>query len=186
LGMCALLTYQYFDYLTRFIGMLLSKLHFQTIATGSEAIPSAVPAIYVCTHTAWNDTLLILGAQRHRIRFFIEQEQEHHRWMKKLYRMLRVVLIPSIEPLENNTECLAQIRKTLARGISVCIFVENEDLHQAIEKLNRSYSFQELQETSSYPIIPVTIEKGEKHPPRRSWARSFLKKFRVPAAISFG
>lgn len=185
-GITILLTFQYFDYLTRFIGMLLSKLHFRTTAKGIDVIPATTPAIYVCTHTAWNDTLLMLGAQRHRIRFFIEQEQYHHRWIKRLYRMLRVVLIPSIEPLENNEACLAQIRKTLHRGISVCIFVQSEDLSHAIDRLNESYSFKEIKDETGFPIIPVIIEKGEKRAVRIGFLHTLLKKFRVPAAISFG
>jgi acyl-[acyl-carrier-protein]-phospholipid O-acyltransferase / long-chain-fatty-acid--[acyl-carrier-protein] ligase len=185
-AMCGLLAYQYFDYFTRFIGMVLSRLHFCTIASGMETIPTATPAIYVCTHTAWNDTLLMLGAQRQRMRFFIEHEQEHHRWMKRLYRLLRVVLIPAIEPLENNPLCQAAIKNILKRGISVCIFVENEDLSQAMEQLCKSDFFQEITQQTGLPIIPVMIEKGEKAFRRTGFMHSMLKKFRVPAAISFG
>lgn len=180
-----IIAFQYFDYLTRFIAMIMSKLHFQTTFSGLENIPSNTPAIYVCTHTAWNDTLLMLGAQRRRMRFFIQQEQDHqHRWIKRLYRMLRVVMIPTIEPLENNKLCLTVIKNTLKKGISVCIFIENGDLASEIEKHKDSYSFREVNTETGYPIIPVTIEKGEKHKQSRFFTR-MMKKFRVPAAISF-
>ncbi len=182
----AILTFQYFDYLTRFIAMILSKLHFQTRIIGAESIPNDMPAIYICTHTAWNDTLLLLGAQRRRMRFFIEEEQEHRfRWVYRLYRLLRVMLIPSIEPLENNPICLTAIKNALKKGISVCIFVSNENLKTEIDTLNRSYSFQDIQDETGCSIIPVYIEKGEKHQISPLLTR-LLKKFRVPAAISFG
>ena len=119
-GVTVVMAFQYFDYLTRFICSVLSRLHFQTTLTGIDNIPHS-PAVYVCTHIAWNDTLLLLGAQPRRMRFFIGQEQEHSKWMKRLYRMLRVVFIPEIEPLENNKKCLETIRSTLRKGISVCI-----------------------------------------------------------------
>ncbi|HEV8051236.1 MAG TPA: MFS transporter, partial [Parachlamydiaceae bacterium] len=156
--------FQFFDYFTRFIAMILSNLHFKTKLKGIENIPEDHPAIFVCTHTAWNDTLLLLGAQRRRMRFFIQQEMDHrHPWIKRLYRMLRVVFIPDIEPLENNPACLNVIRSTLKRGIAVCIFVENQDLLIEIDKLKQSYSFQEiLDESGTCSIIPVVIEKGEK------------------------
>lgn len=180
-----IITFQYFDYLTRFIAMVLSKLHFQTTFAGLEHIPKKTPAIFVCTHTAWNDTLLMLGAQRRRMRFFIQQEQDHtHPWIKRLYRMLRVVMIPTIEPLENNKLCLTVIKNTLKKGISVCIFIENGDLIHEIEKLKESHFFHELHKDIGYPIIPVHIEKGEKHKQSRFFTR-MMKKFRVPAAISF-
>jgi acyl-[acyl-carrier-protein]-phospholipid O-acyltransferase/long-chain-fatty-acid--[acyl-carrier-protein] ligase len=180
--MTLILGYQYFDYLTRFIAMILSKLHFQTTISGLEAIPGDTPAIYVCTQTAWNDTLLVLGAQRRRMRFFIQQEQDHKRWIKRLYRMLRVVLVPSIEPIENNIICRAVIKKTLNKGISVCLFVESDDLREEVEKLNQW----ETEEETGFPIIPVCIEKGEKRPNQSPFFQRMLKKFRVPAAISFG
>jgi acyl-[acyl-carrier-protein]-phospholipid O-acyltransferase / long-chain-fatty-acid--[acyl-carrier-protein] ligase len=179
--------FQFFDYFTRFIAMILSKLHFKTELDGVENIPGDNPAIFVCTHTAWNDTLLLLGAQRRRMRFFIQQEMDHgHPWVKRLYRMLRVVFITEIEPLQNNEDCLNNIKRTLKRGISVCIFVENQDLLSEIDKLKQSYSFQEiLDETGGCSIIPVVIEKGEKHSQAAFFTR-FLNKFRVPAAVSFG
>lgn len=180
--------FQFFDYLTRFIAMILSKLHFKTESQGVENIPGDSPAIFICTHTAWNDTLLLLGAQRRRMRFFIQQEMDHqHRWIKRLYRLLRVVFIPTIEPLENNAVCVVAIRNSLKRGISVCIFVENPDLLTEVEKFKQSYLFQEIhnEPVSGYPIISVVIEKGEKEKQSPFFTR-LLNKFRVPAAISFG
>lgn len=178
-------TFQFFDYLTRFIAMILSKLHFRTVFKGIENIPSC-PAIYVCSHTAWNDTLLLLGAQRRRIRFFIEHEQEHtSKWIRRLYRLLRVVFIPDIEPLEKNEKCLAAIQKSLQKGISVCIFTSSWDVFQEVERLHQSNPFNQIIAGANYPIIPVRIEKGEKRP-RWNFCKKLLQKYQVPASISFG
>lgn len=172
--------WQFFDYLTRFIAMVLSKLHFKTKLEGIQNIPDDTPAIFVCKHTAWNDTLLILGAQRRRMRFFIQQEMAHqHQWINRLYRMLRVVFIPDIEPLDMHIACSDVIKSTLKRGISVCIFVESDDLVREINQLKEVY------QDANYPIIPVIIEKGEKHHPSPFFTR-MRNKFRVPAAVSFG
>lgn len=180
-----LMTFQYFDYFTRFICSILSRLHFQTTYTGSENIP-ATPAVYVCTHIAWNDALLMMGAQRRRMRFFIENEQYHSKWMRRLYLLLRVVFIPTLEPLEKNQACLDTIKTTLRKGISVCIFTDNEDICDEIEKLKHSYSFREILEQTHYPMIPVAIQKGEKNAKKSLLITRLLKKFRVPAALSFG
>lgn len=176
--------FQFFDYLSRFIAMILSKLRFCTIFNGKDNIPDT-PAIYLCTHTAWNDTLLMLGAQRRRIRFFIEQEQDHSICLKYLYRLLRSIYIPSIEPLENNEECLFQINQLLKRGISVCIFVKNSDINRELDKIKGSLAFNEILNHPNVPIIPVVIQKGikEKEP---KFFRQFLEKIHVPAVISFG
>lgn len=179
-----LIGYQYFDYMARFVGTILSYLHFQVNYYGLNNVPDT-PAIYVSTHTAWNDTLLMLGAQRRRLRFFIQQEQDHSsKFMRRLYRLLRVVFIPDIEPLEKNEACLMTIKKMLDKGISVCIFVENVSIEQEIEKLNHSYSFRRILEETHYPIVPVTISKGVKDREFRFlvW---LMEKFRVPASVAF-
>lgn len=179
-----LFTFQFFDYLTRFVSSILSKMHFKVLHKGLENIPDC-PAIYICSHVAWNDTLLLLGSQRRRIRFFIEQEQYHSKWLKRLYYLLRVVFISPIEPLEKNQHCLNNIQKFLKKGISVCIFVETNDLFQEVEKLHQSPRFREIIEVADYPVIPVQIEKGSKHTSYR-WLTHLLRKIRVPASISFG
>lgn len=178
--------FQFFDYLSRFVGMILSRFHFQLTLIGKQNIPEG-PAVYVCSHTAWNDTLLILGAQRRRMRFFIEEEQYHSKWMIKLYRLFRVVMVPTIEPLEDSPVCLNVIRKTLLKGISVCIFVSNEDICEEIERLKHAFAFQEILKENQYPLIPVAIEKGEKVKVAKSKLLArILAKFRVPASVSFG
>jgi acyl-[acyl-carrier-protein]-phospholipid O-acyltransferase/long-chain-fatty-acid--[acyl-carrier-protein] ligase len=184
LGVMIAFTFQFFDYLTRFIASILCKLHFRTIFTGQANIPDC-PALYVCTHTAWNDTLLLLGSQRRRMRFFIEQEQKHSRWMMRLYRLLRVVFIPDIEPLDKNQECLEAIQNTLKKGISVCIFIQSWDIYSEVEKLHQADPFNRIIEAANHPIIPVRIEKGVKQT-RFHFLKSLLEKFRVPAAVTFG
>ncbi|OJU80663.1 MAG: MFS transporter [Chlamydia sp. 32-24] len=182
--MTSVLSYYFFDYFTRFICTILSFLHFRISYEGKENIPEK-PAIYVCNHTDWNDTLIMLGAQRRRLRFFIEQEQSHSKVMKRLYRLLRVYLIHGIQPLEKNKLCLTVIKNNLKKGISVCIFVNNEDIATEIEKLKHSYSFREILDETTYPIVPVIIEKGEKNKKPRFFKR-MMEKFRVPAYVSFG
>lgn len=179
-----LLMYQFFDYVSRFMAMILARLHFRTTYEGLEHIPET-PVIYVCSHTAWNDTLLMMGGQRRRMRFFIEHVLDHSLWLKKLYHLLRIVQIPSIEPLEHNQMCHAVMRNTLKKGMSVCIFVVNPDIKAEIEKLCSSESFRAILEETQYPIIPVIIEKGEKHKPHRFFMRQ-LNKIHVPAAVIFG
>jgi acyl-[acyl-carrier-protein]-phospholipid O-acyltransferase / long-chain-fatty-acid--[acyl-carrier-protein] ligase len=178
-------TYQFFDYLTRFVSMLLSRLHFRIRFQGRENIPDC-PAVYVCAHTAWNDTLLLMGSQRRRMRFFIEQEQDHSPMMKRLYHLLRIVLTPTIEPLSENKDCLEAINKLLRKGISICIFVNNHTVMEEINNLNHSFAFRKIIEEANYPIVPVMIEKGEKQAKHSPFLSRLLRKFRVPASVRFG
>lgn len=174
--------YLFFDYVTRFVGMILSRLHFAIHFTGQENIPNN-PALYICTHTAWNDTLLLLGAQRRRMRFFIEREQPHSPWLKRLYRLLKIVLIPEVESLENNAQCLSEIKKSLNRGVSVCIFIDGREVEKEFEKFKNANLVKEILR-EKYSVILVRIEKGIKNKQSRFFTR-LLNKFRVPAQISF-
>lgn len=179
-------TYQFFDYLTRFLATILCKLHFSTTYQRSEQLPDDTPVIYICEHTAWNDTLLMMAGQRRRLRFFIAQKQPHSsRWLQRLYSMMRVVQLPPIEPIEHNQLCHTVVRNTLLKGISVCIFVATSDVEGEIEKLRASPTFAAVLEETQSPLVPVYIEKGEKNKPHRFFRRQ-LNKIHVPAAVIFG
>lgn len=180
IGVNLLFGYQFFDYFSRFSAMAISHLRFRPTYLGREGIPDEA-AIYVCTHTAWNDTLLLMGAQRRRMRFFVEQEQHHKRWMIRLYRLMRVAAVPSIETLEANIPCLKQMEKLLAKGISVCLFVESTDVQGEIERL--SQTFRQLRPEIRYPMIAVQIDKGEKTRQPRMFAKIW-RMLRCPAVVT--
>lgn len=175
--------FQFYDYTTRFIGMILSYLHFSTSLNGEDNIPKG-PGIYVCQHTAWNDTLLMLGSQRRRMRFFVEKEQEHSVFMKRLYKCLRIIMIPEIESIQQDPKSLKRIKQALQKGISVCIFTAKSEIDSEVELLKNSRSFEDIYDGTSYPIIPVTIEKGEKDAESKYFS-NLISKLRVPAKIQF-
>lgn len=178
LAVTCVFTFKLFDFVTRFFADILSRFHFRTEYFGRDALPNT-PVIYVCTHTAWNDALLLLGSQRRRIRFFIEQEQKHSKIMQKLYRLLRVIFIPTtIEPLSKNAKSIEKIEQCLNSGLSVCIFTSNKDVIDEIRMLKKSPLFQDI--LSKAPVIPTHIAKKE--PP---YTYPLLKKFFVPASVSF-
>ena len=175
--------YQFFDYVTRFVGMVCSRMRFQMTFSGRENIPESA-AIYICSHTAWNDTLVLLGAQRRRMRFFIEQEQDHNKpWVKRLYRLLRVVMLPEIESLENNPRCLKLLRKALDNGISICIFVENQDVTAETQRLHGI--MREILDQYPVLVLPVFIDKSEKEKQTRFFPKLYAT-FRCPTLVTFG
>ena len=173
------LIYLFFDFMTRFLGMVLCKLHFRLETEGS--IPEG-PAIYIGPHTAWNDTLLLLGSQRRRVRFFT---QEGSLPLQGFYKIFKTVQIPLIEPLENNRHCLLQIKKSLKRGVSVCIFTDPLKMQDVIEKMKHSDFFHEILDDAKYPIVPLHIEKGERLI-ESSFMEKIRKKLHCPAKMIFG
>jgi acyl-[acyl-carrier-protein]-phospholipid O-acyltransferase/long-chain-fatty-acid--[acyl-carrier-protein] ligase len=59
------------------------------------------------------------------------------------------------------------------------------DVFKEMEKLHQSFLFQKIIERANYPVIPVHIQKGIK-PPCCKLLQCLLKKYRVPASLSFG
>lgn len=177
----------FFDYMTRFFGMLLSRIHFKTAYRGRERAPEC-PTIYVANHSAWNDTLLLLGAQRRRLRFFIEKEQEQSSWFRWFYRLLRVVFLPSVEPLHPQPETELAMRKALERGFSICIFVDRPTLVTELKQLELP-ALEVFLNEKRYPIIPVKITK-ESPQDFCDWipqsVQTLLNKIHVPATVTFG
>ena len=175
IGVATYYSFQFFDYVTRFIGMILSMIHFETEVVGEENIPDQA-SLYLCNHSEWNDTLLMLWAQKRRMRFFIEAEQEHQsKLMRRLYRMLRVIFFTDIEP-----SSIDEIRQCLSKGISVCILVENTDISSELQKLKQWEEFSSI----NAPVISVEIEKGEKQASESFFTRLFHK-VHVPAKMEF-
>lgn len=178
------ISWNYFDYLSRLVAYLLSRLHFQMVFFGLKNIPDT-PVIYVCHHQAWNETLILLGAQRRRMLFFIEQEQQHGKWMRRLYSLLRVVFMPRAEDQDGPLSMLPAIKKTLSKGISVTLFINHSNVQAEIDKLKQSSDFQMLFQDNEPLLIPVIIEKGNKEKEPQFMPR-LRAKLRVPAAVSFG
>lgn len=171
-----------YHHFTRYLGMLLAKLHYRMTITGNESIPHDKPSIFVCHHTAWNDTLLLLGSQRTPVRFFTEKVLDHSPFVKWLYSLLKIVSIPSIELIEDSAERMKQIRSSLRRGVSICLFVDPSidaaSMKRVLEQLHQ------LREGTPYKVVNVELHKGEKLA-RTDRFRQLIEKIRVPATIEF-
>ncbi len=72
---------------------------------------------------------------------------------------------------------------TLKKGISVCLFVESENVAEEIKRL--SQSLQEVLEGTETQMLPVFIDKGEKLKQPRFFVRLY-NAIRVPALVTFG
>jgi len=182
--MSAVISYRFFDYFTRFVGKIWSKIYYHVDFLGLEQVPKlqvqSTPSIFVCPHTLTNDLLLLLSSQSRRMRFFFDKsENEEGGKLRKIYRFLRVRI------LETEKKDIRLMRKALRKGISICILVEGTEMEKEVERIRESSLYQKLNEEFSFPLIPVCIEKEERKK-KVSFFRRFTKKFRRSAVVSFG
>lgn len=177
-----IISYQFYHYLTRFVAMVISRLRFSMSVTDQENPPN-LPSVYVCRHTAWNDILLLMGAQRRRMRVFIEKEQEVSSiWLRRVYSLMRVIFIPEVEPIERNAKFAKLIKKQLEKGFSICILVEEKDVQEEVKVL--SEFFKTFMSEVDFVMVPVEIDKGEKEKEPRFFTK-LGRIFRTPAQVTF-
>ncbi len=161
---------QNFDYLARFVGMILASLHFKTVEEGKEIVPET-PVFFVCEQTACSDILLLLASKRLRIRFFAEDSVEHTSpLINKLYALLNVKIIRN----KLTTEICNEMKNCLKQNISVCLLKKKG---YATDTLKRPEIKRLLNETGA-PLIDVKIEKENKE-------GSVFSKWQVPTHITY-
>jgi acyl-[acyl-carrier-protein]-phospholipid O-acyltransferase/long-chain-fatty-acid--[acyl-carrier-protein] ligase len=181
-AMLLVITWVIYHHFARYMAMIIAKLHFRITVTGSELLPTKKPSIFICHHTAWNDTLLLLGSQRSPIRFFSESVHSHSRVIKWLYSLLKIVSAPSIELIDDNEEKLNQIKASLRIGVSVCLLIDPEVQGEALQKIKTN--LHGLLVGSPYKVVMVELHKGEKTP-RSSIFERLLEKVRIPATVEY-
>lgn len=173
----------YIDYIMRFIGMLFAHLHYHIIRHNPSVIPNG-PALYFCHHAEWDDTLMILGAQDLRMRFFIENPKQHSKFVDRLFKLLKVFKIPEIKSLETDTYWLETIENLLESGISVCIFTNNTNVIEEYSHFKNSAIFKEIIQTNRFPALSIKIQKGPKRK-RLSFLKWFITKLHIPTRLYF-
>jgi len=171
-----------YHHLTRLLGAILAHLHFSMKVNGDDLLTADKPSLFICRHTAWNDTLLLLGSQRSPVRFFTESLQDHSPFLKKLYRLLKIVLIPSIELIDDDSERMEQINTSLRRGVSVCLLVNPSVADDYMERLKDN--FQNMLRGTPFGVIMVELKKEEGRI-HSSFFTKLLRKLRVPATVTF-
>jgi len=181
IAITVLVSSQMYHYFTRYLGMLVSRLHFKISVHGDEHAPKERPSIFICHHTAWNDTLILLGAQHVPMRFFAERLHTHSKLLHRLYRLLKVITIRSINDIELSPRKCKLIRSSLRRGISICILLDEAHPMESPEQLKAAFRKTLIKTAAS--IVTVDIKKEEK--PQGTKIERFLQKIRVPAHVTF-
>lgn len=174
--------YKISDYFVRFLAMIVSRLRFKMHVTGRQVISGREPSLFICNHTGWNDTLLLLGAQHRRIRFFTVEWHNEGTWLKRLHKMMRIMQVPSIEPIEDNGDLLTEIAQTLRKDVSVCVFVNDNISTKDLNTLKAQYS--DLLLKTPFNLVMANIDKGEKKVELSIFSR-LSQRFRTPASIVF-
>lgn len=184
LGVTGAMAFKLSDYLIRFCGMLMSRIFFELEVNGKKEVPVNTPAILVSYHRHWSDALMLLGAQRQRMHFFIECRKGVSWWVGLQRQFIKITPAPSLIPEKLSPKTLLDIKNALKKGQSVCIFLE-EKAHEGLSLDELAKAYKHAIDMKSYPTIAVDIEKNPKEKEQHPIFYKILRYIRVPASIEF-
>jgi len=148
------------DFLIRFAVLILTRIIYRIRTIGNENVPGVdEPALLVCNHVTWSDALILTATQQRRIRFMMEHRIYRNRWLKPLFRLMRVIPISADDPPHELEASIQTARHALDAGALVCIFPEQHLTRNG--NLRRfKPGIEHILKGTEHPIIPVYIGGG--------------------------
>jgi acyl-[acyl-carrier-protein]-phospholipid O-acyltransferase/long-chain-fatty-acid--[acyl-carrier-protein] ligase len=136
---------------------LLRHSFYRLRVYGLENIPATGPALLVSNHVSWIDALVILAAQRRRIRFIIWAPFLGVPLLRLILRLCRVIPIDSRSGPRAIIQSLRVASDALAQGEVVCIFAEGGITRTGF-LLPFQRGFEQIVKRCPVPIIPVCVD----------------------------
>lgn len=144
------------DFFVRFIFVLITRCVYRLRVVGAGNIPVEGPALLVCNHVSWVDSLLLSATQQRRIRFLAWRKVYEKRWLNPIMRLFGVIPISSDDTPKKIVTALREARAALDDGWLVCIFAEGA-VTRTGNLLSFKSGFERIVQGTNYPIIPVYV-----------------------------
>jgi acyl-[acyl-carrier-protein]-phospholipid O-acyltransferase/long-chain-fatty-acid--[acyl-carrier-protein] ligase len=143
--------------LVRFPLWLLRHTFYRLSVYGADQVPSTGPVLFVSNHVSWLDALLIVAAQRRKVRFLIWAPFLGVPFFRWILRMLRVIPIDGAAGPRAIIHALRTASEALGRGEAVCIFAEGGITRTGF-LLPFQRGFEQIVKRQPAPIIPVCLD----------------------------
>lgn len=148
--------FHYF-FLIRLPLWLLTHTLYRVHVHGMENVPETGPALLVSNHVSFIDAVVILAAQRRKIRFLIWAPYTRVPGLRLLLRLARVIPIDSRSGPRAIIHALRAAGDALNQGEVVCIFAEGGITRTGF-LLPFARGFEQIVERSPVPIVPVCVD----------------------------
>ena len=147
----------HYAFLVRLPLWILRYTLYRVNAHGLENIPATGPALLVCNHVSHIDALLVLAAQKRKIRFLIWAPYLGVPFLRWLLRLAKVIPVNSAAGPRAIVQSLRTAGEALARGEVVCIFAEG-GISRTGFLLPFQRGFEQIVKRTPVPIIPVCLD----------------------------
>jgi acyl-[acyl-carrier-protein]-phospholipid O-acyltransferase / long-chain-fatty-acid--[acyl-carrier-protein] ligase len=148
--------FRYF-FLVRLPLWVLRHTLYRVRVHGLENVPATGPALLVSNHVSFIDAIVILAAQRRRIRFLTWAPFTGVPGLRLFLRLVRVIPIDSRAGPRAIIESLRTASDALTAGEVVCIFAEGGITHTGF-LLPFARGFEQIVKRSPVPIVPVCVD----------------------------
>lgn len=146
------------EFVLRFFIWLLSHTIYRVRHQGMEHIPTEGPAVLVCNHISFVDSLLIAGAVRRPVRFVMDHKIYNTKGLHWFFKVAQV--IPICSPKQDEKvyqDAFKAIGEVLADGEIVGIFPEGKLTRDGNINQFRPGIDRILQE-NPVPVIPMALQ----------------------------
>ncbi len=157
LGLVGVVAFFHYTLLVRFPLWILRHTLYRVEAIGVEHIPDKGPALFVCNHVSHIDALLVLAAQRRRVRFLIWAPYMGVPFLRLILRLANVIPVNSAAGPRAIVQSLRLASEALANGEVVCIFAEGGITRTGF-LLPFQRGFEQIVKRTPGPIIPVCLD----------------------------
>ena len=152
----AIAVFHYF-FLVRVPLWILMHTIYRVRSHGMEQIPATGPALLVCNHVSFIDALVVLAAQRRKIRFLVWAPFLGMPVIRVILKIARVIPIDSRSGPRAIIQSLRTASDALAQGEVVCIFAEGGITRTGF-LLPFQRGFEQIVKRSPVPIVPVCVD----------------------------
>jgi len=145
------------EFLVRFLVWLLTHSIYRVNKLGLEHIPDEGPAILVCNHVSFADSLIIAGAIRRPVRFVMYYKIFKIPILSFIFKSVKAIPIAGArEDIAMLKKAYAEISQALRNGDLICIFPEGE-----ITNDGEIHSFKpgvkKMLDRDPVPVIPMAL-----------------------------
>ena len=145
------------EFLIRFMAWLLIKAAYRLRAEGLEHIPENGPAVLVCNHVSFVDSLVVMGCAPRPVRFVMDHRIFRIPLLSYIFRHSRAIPIaPAKEDPALLERAFGEIALALAAGELVAIFPEGSLTPDGELQTFKPGIARILQETP-VPVVPMAL-----------------------------
>lgn len=136
---------------------ILMHTIYRVRAHGMENVPETGPALLVANHVSYIDPLVIMIAQKRRIRFLVWAPYAKLPFLRLILRLANVIPIQGTAGPRAIIQALRTAGEALANGEVVCIFAEGGITRTGF-LLPFQRGFEQIVKRSPAPIVPICVD----------------------------